>query len=199
MQEAKKTKITEIKEYYTVKRKEKNKLGEIVEVEKTFYKYKEIPVVTGWARFGHFILDRIFYMLFEGAIAFTFGMILGITGHADWLRDSNETLLNIVFFLILYPSYYILFESTAQSSLGKLVLGRIVVNEYGEKPSFHQIVTRSFSRIVPFEPFSCFSDRGWHDNWSDTYVIRKKDLEELMVLARLQEHLKNDTATQAPN
>ncbi|MCK6649870.1 MAG: RDD family protein [Bacteroidia bacterium] len=199
MQEAKKTKITEIKEYYTVKRKEKNKLGEIVEVEKTFYKYKEVPVVTGWARFGHFILDRIFYMLFQWAIAFTLGIILGITGNADWLNESTETFLTIIFYIVVYPSYYILFESTAQSSLGKLVLGRIVVNEYGEKPSFHQIVTRSFSRIVPFEPFSCFSDRGWHDNWSDTYVIRKKDLEELMVLARLQEHLKNDTATQAPN
>jgi len=191
MEEAQKTKvkITEIKEYYTVKRKEKNSAGEFVEVEKTFFKYKEVRVVTGWARFGHFLLDRLFYMLFEVAFGVSLGIILALLGWADWLTSTNETLLNIMFYIFLYPSYYILFESTAQSSLGKLILGRVVVNEYGEKPTFQQIVSRSFSRIVPFEPFSCFSDRGWHDLWTDTYVIRKKDLEELKVLARLQEHL----------
>lgn len=191
MEEAQKTKvkITEIKEYYTVKRKEKNPGGEFVEVEKTFFKYKEVRVVTGWARFGHFLLDRLFYMLFEVAFAVTLEIILAVMGWGDLLTSTNETALNILFYLFLYPTYYILFESTAQSSLGKLILGRVVVNEYGEKPSFQQVVSRSFSRIVPFEPFSCFSDRGWHDAWTDTYVIRKKDLEELKVLARLQEHL----------
>lgn len=191
MQETNRVKITEIKEHYTVKRKEKNAEGQFVEVGKSFFRYKEVPVVTGWARFGHFLLDRVFYMLFEAAVGVTLGVIIGVTGNADILTDSTETFLNVFFYLVLYPSYYILFESTAQSSLGKLILGRVVVNEYGEKPDFNQIVKRSFSRIVPFEPFSCFSDRGWHDNWSDTYVLRKKDLEELMVMARLQEHLQS--------
>jgi hypothetical protein len=69
-----------------------------------------------------------------------------------------------------------------------------VVDEYGEKPTFSQIVGRSFARIVPFEVFSCLGATGWHDDWSKTYVIRKKDLHELKLLISVQEFGK-DTAT----
>jgi uncharacterized RDD family membrane protein YckC len=74
-----------------------------------------------------------------------------------------------------------------QSSPAKLILGRIVVNEYGEKPTFKQIVARSYSRIVPFEIFSCLSQFGWHDKWSDTFVLRKKDLIELQLAIKAQD------------
>ncbi len=187
-----KIKITEIREYYTVKRKEKNKDGELVEVDKTFWRYKEINYVTGWARFGHFLLDRVFYYILAIIVGVTLGGIIGISGGAEWLGSINERVIDIVFYLTLYPGYYLLFESTSQSSLGKLILGRVVVDEYGEKPTFNQILGRSFARIVPFEQFSCFSAKGWHDDWSNTFVIRKKDLEELKVLVRLQEYLTED-------
>jgi uncharacterized RDD family membrane protein YckC len=93
----------------------------------------------------------------------------------------------LISWLILYPGYYILFESTMQSTPGKIILGRVVVDEYGEKPSFSTIVKRSYSRVVPFEAFSCLSNLGWHDTWSDTFVIRKKDLEELKLAIKAQE------------
>lgn len=182
-------KITEIKEYYTVKRKERNKAGELVEVEKNMFRYKEVPFVTGWPRFGHFLLDRLFYYIIAVIIGLTIGVLLGLFGGAEWFLSMNERLLDLIFYVVLYPAYYLFLEATTQGSLAKLILKRVVVDEYGEKPTFKQILGRSYARLVPFEAFSCLGTTGWHDNWSKTYVIRKQDLEDLKVLARLQEHL----------
>lgn len=182
-------KITEIKEYYTVKRKEKNAAGEMVDVVKNLYRFKEIRLVTGWARFGHFMLDRVFYTIIEGLFGLALGVFLGLTGNAGWFDREGDIIIKVFCYVILYPWYYILLEYSSQASLAKLVLGRVVVNEYGEKPTFGQIVGRNYARLVPFEAFSCFSDLGWHDSWSKTYVIRKQDLADLKTLAKLQEHL----------
>jgi hypothetical protein len=38
---------------------------------------------------------------------------------------------------------------------------------------------------VPLEIFSCLSPRGWHDTWSRTFVLRKKDLKELRLLQKI--------------
>jgi uncharacterized RDD family membrane protein YckC len=51
-----------------------------------------------------------------------------------------------------------------------------VVDENGDRPGTLQIVIRTLVRFVPFEAFSvAFADdgRGWHDRWSQTYVVRK--------------------------
>ena len=62
-------------------------------------------------------------------------------------------------------------------SIGKMITGTIVVTEDGQKPSFGQILGRSFARIVPFEPFSFLGNdaSGWHDKWSETKVILKSE------------------------
>lgn len=193
MQEENRVKITEIKEYYTVKRKERNSAGEMVEVVKNLYRFKELHLVTGWARFGHYMLDRLFYFVVELLFGVAIGAFLGLTGNGDWLENGGDNIITVFGYVVLYPWYYILLEYSSQASLAKLILKRVVVNEYGEKPTFGQIVGRNYARLVPFEAFSCFSDLGWHDSWSKTYVIRKQDLEDLKILARLQEHLAKPT------
>jgi uncharacterized RDD family membrane protein YckC len=190
-------KITEIKDYYTVKRKQKNANGEYTEVEKTLFRYKEVPYVTGWPRFGHFLLDRVFYYIFELFFGLMLGAMIGLLGGAGWLNEMNQTALGWCLYIIVYPLYYIIFEGSTQASLGKLILKRVVVDEYGDKPTFKQIVGRSFARLVPFEQFSCFQSTGWHDDWNKTFVIRKKDLEDLLVLARLQEYLVEKPKTES--
>jgi uncharacterized RDD family membrane protein YckC len=186
-----KTKITEIKENYTVNRPTKNSTGERVYEEKSFTRYKDVNTVTGWARFGHYALDVIFYDIFAMILAvpiviilMTLGMDVENIGEGSGWYNILDRLIS---WLVLYPGYYILFESTMQSTPGKIILGRVVVDEYGEKPSFLTIVKRSYSRVVPFEAFSCLSNLGWHDTWSDTFVIRKKDLEELKLAIKAQE------------
>lgn len=186
-----KQKITEIKETYTVKSRIRGSYtsadGSHFE-EKTLTRYKEVITVEGWARFGHFLLDRIFFYIFTVLFGLTAGMVSAIFGFQHiWLSPYADLGLNVFTYLILFPCYYLLFEYTMQSSPGKLILGRVVVDEYGEKPAFRQILGRSFSRIVPFESFSCFDGLGWHDSWSETMVIRKKDLQELKLAIKVQE------------
>lgn len=194
-----KTKITEIKETYSIKSRIKGDgfADDGTKFEnKTLVRFKEVPPVEGWARFAHYIIDIGFYYLlsFILGIALALGLVLmgfsleEITNGAG-INDLADRLIS---WLILYPGYYILFESIVQSTPGKLILGRVVVNEYGEKPSFLVILKRSYSRIVPFETFSCLSTLGWHDTWSDTFVIRKNDLAELKLALKVQ-HFNTDT------
>lgn len=186
---AEKIKLTEIRETY--KAKVRLKGDEVAEDGSKFeiqekVRYKEVEYVDGWARFGHYILDMIFFQIISGVLAIIFVITLvaigiDVSGLAEE-NNSNDLLIRIINWLIVYPAYYIVFESTVQSTPGKLIMKRVVVNEYGEKPDFMTIVKRSYSRIVPFEAFSCLSTLGWHDTWTDTFVIRKKDLEELRLL-----------------
>jgi uncharacterized RDD family membrane protein YckC len=70
--------------------------------------------------------------------------------------------------------YYVAFEALFGRTLGKLLTGTRVVAASGGRPKFRQILGRTLSRVVPFEPFSCLSDPpiGWHDQWSGTRVVR---------------------------
>jgi uncharacterized RDD family membrane protein YckC len=53
-----------------------------------------------------------------------------------------------------------------------------VVKKDGSKPDIKTLVIRTLCRFIPFEPFSFLgaTPRGWHDTYSDTYVIKKKKL-----------------------
>ncbi len=188
-------KITEIKEYYTVKRKE-NVNGVTTEVEKKLTRFKDVNTVSGWPRFGHYLLDYICFAIFSFIVWAIIGVILALMGYAYLIDDEGgfEIIARIINWLVLFPTYYIIFESSMGSSLGKAIMGRVVVDEYGNKPSFSQIIKRSFSRAVPFEAFSCLGERGWHDNWSDTYVLRKKDLEDLKLAIKI-----NNLSAELPN
>ena len=69
--------------------------------------------------------------------------------------------------------YFIAFEAATGRTAGKLVAGTKVVSATGGTPSFGQITGRSLVRLIPFEPFSfIFANRGWHDRWSGTRVVR---------------------------
>ncbi|HJW32835.1 MAG TPA: RDD family protein [Holophagaceae bacterium] len=89
---------------------------------------------------------------------------------------STNTWIAFLFGLGVMILYYFGMEATLQRTLGKFATGTIVVNESGLPPTARQIVKRSFTRLVPFEPFSCFGDqsRGWHDEWAKTFVVRAK-------------------------
>ena len=71
--------------------------------------------------------------------------------------------------------YYCFFEGIWGRTPGKFLIGTKVVDEEGDPPSFGQIVGRSACRLIPFEPFSFFGARGWHDSISHTYVVRTRN------------------------
>jgi uncharacterized RDD family membrane protein YckC len=182
-----KPRITEIKYTKKIIKKQRNAQGQLVNVESEYTGFMDVPTVNSWARFGHYLLDTVFYYIFTFLLAIPILIVAMMLGaNADDI-DRSDILMRLANWLIFYPAYYILFECTMGSTPAKLILGRVVVNEYGEKPNFISIVKRSYSRIVPFEAFSCLGDRGWHDNWSDTWVIRKTDLYQLKLAMQINE------------
>lgn len=178
-------KITEIRETYTVKARS-GTATRPPQPEKTLTRYRKVNYVDGWPRFGHYLLDYLFILIFQVMVGAFLGLILGLTDNADIIDDSGFDIgLRLFNWLILNPFYYFIFEYAMQASPAKAILKRVVVDEYGNKPTAKQILQRSFARIVPFEALSCLSEQGWHDTWSKTIVLRKKDLEELKLLQKV--------------
>ena len=138
-----------IEEQETIVRKRENRLG--------------IPVATvsSGIRFVHLIIDSFVIQVFI--------YLLNLFPIIE---------IGLLFSFIMYPLYYIFFEYYYQWTPGKLVSNSIVVDKNGDKPDIRTIILRTFIRLIPFEPFSCFgSDSwGWHDAWSKTYVINKDNL-----------------------
>ena len=122
-----------------------------------------------WLRFANLIVDSI--------MQFVLGFVMGMAIVVFWGEAGAQFLdsgLNLVFGVITSLIYYIVLESLFGRTIGKLVTGTKVVNELGDKPSFGQILGRSFARLIPFEAFSFFGStgRGWHDSLPKTYVIK---------------------------
>lgn len=190
----KKIKITELREIYKTKVRLKGDEvaadGSKFEIQEKV-RYKEVNYVDGWARFGHYMLDYIIFNIMVAVFTVLVVIVIAMLGfEVSRISEENgafDLISRLVNWVVFYPAYYILFESTMQTTPGKLIMKRVVVDEYGEKPSFAIIVKRSFIRIIPFEAFSCFSSLGWHDNWTDTFVIRKSDLQELKLLQEVQQ------------
>ena len=95
----------------------------------------------------------------------------------DFSNIHKSQIINITLSLV----YYSLFEYFLQQTPSKFITKSIVVTREGKRPSFKTIIVRTLVRLIPFDAFSfLFSDKtGWHDNWTDTYVIKKSDLQKL--------------------
>jgi uncharacterized RDD family membrane protein YckC len=159
-----------------------------------------VPATSG-TRLLNYLIDRVIFTLFTFGIGFAIGIALAHDGSVgqefnqraptddsrtfsntasfaddDFENSSAFKLLDYVITALIYAGFYILFEATTSRSPAKFLTGTIVVNENGGKPTFGQIVGRSFARIIPFEIFSFLgkSARGWHDTLSHTYVVKAR-------------------------
>lgn len=130
------------------------------------------------SRFLNFVLDLIFMTIGVFVFVFTLAILSNVFGWNElrlWMEnmgDLDGQLICFGFFIF----YYVFFEAIFGKSIGKFITGTIVVNENGVKPSLGVVFKRTFCRIIPFEAFSFFGSggRGWHDSFSNTYVVRKK-------------------------
>lgn len=76
--------------------------------------------------------------------------------------------VNIIF-------YYTICETLFRGyTLGKLISGTRAIRENGEELRFKDALLRSLCRLVPFEWFSGFGYRPWHDSWTNTTVVRTR-------------------------
>ncbi len=87
---------------------------------------------------------------------------------------SNDYNPNTPIFWYIFLGYYILLEGIFNRTIGKFVMGTFIINGRAfTKPTFGQIIGRTFLRLIPFDPLTFFANKplGWHDTISNTMVV----------------------------
>ena len=131
-------------------------------------------------RFLTAILDNlILYAINLGvgsALGIFFFGLLGIE-----INARNEAAWNLIFWVIGICNvllYFAVLEATTGRTIGKFITGTRVVSEKGGKPSFKQILGRTFCRLIPFEALSFLGNKGfpigWHDSIPGTRVVKAR-------------------------
>lgn len=176
--------INDLKVEKTFYRRERDILGNVERIPYQKEVKRHINLVTPGVRFGYYLLDLVFYYIISFLITFiTIIVVLSINQENYeflYLIDQYSTIISMFIFFL----YYALTEYLMGGTFSKLIFGYVVIDEYANKMSFGKSLLRTISRFVPFEAFSCFGERGWHDVWSKTYVVKRKERDELKKLLR---------------
>jgi uncharacterized RDD family membrane protein YckC len=132
-------------------------------------------IATKSQRLIHYLIDVVIIVL----IMFAVITLLNFTPLAyDYLDKSDESDLKTrLIVLIILLLYYTITELTFKKTFGKMLTQTHVIRKDGMPLTFKNCLLRSLSRIVPFEAISVFVNNGvmWHDNWTDTYVVKDRN------------------------
>ena len=160
-----------------------------------------------WKRFANYLIDiTIFYIfiLISSSLVFIILYFIGnLTGNFELFYSLEETLNNVnplldrIISILLYGLFMFFVEYLSKGrSIGKLITGTMVITYDAEKPDRNTYLKRNFSRCVPFDQLSFFGAYGWHDKWSRTTVVNKKEFESAynnnMSIESLGENIEND-------
>jgi uncharacterized RDD family membrane protein YckC len=103
-------------------------------------------------------------------------LVLVLRGLDQVYTDESGEQFLITPMIILLPTfwtYYILTEFLFQRTLGKVLTKTMVITKNGSRPTFGQILGRTFSRSIPFEYLSYLvTTIGIHDRISGTRVVK---------------------------
>jgi uncharacterized RDD family membrane protein YckC len=146
--------------------------------ENEIYRSALVPTSKG-KRFANYLIDLIGFYVFVFAGAIFIGAILSLfnaQAAMSFFRGLENTpnILDKIITMLLYGLYMSLVEILfAGKSFGKFITKTRAVSWDGSKPTVNQLVTRGFSRTVPFDGLSFLGETsiGWHDKWSDTMVV----------------------------
>lgn len=125
----------------------------------------DLNVADKGTRFGNYILDSLsfFFVIFLHAMVLDSWLGIMPEGGSNWFG---------VYFFFLYVMFHAIFEYYFGKTPGKFLTKTKVVKKDGSKPTFINILGRNAARFIPFDAFSyLISERGWHDQISDTYVV----------------------------
>jgi len=134
-------------------------------------------------RLGNYFIDAMTIMVLTVVLTMAFVFISNIIGYDSesiiLTIDSMNRLEEHIFGLLITIPYYIIMEKLTARTIGKYITGTIVVDNEGNKPSTETLIKRSFCRAIPFDALSFLGEKskGWHDSMSETYVVRKKELD----------------------
>ena len=130
----------------------------------------------------NFIIDNIFMkfsLAYLTGIGFKWVLDQLFPTFSDMLFDEGSVLaLCVATYMISrvnYAIYYSISEHFFNGyTVGKIITGTRAVRDDGEELTFRNAVHRSFSRFLPFEFLSGFSEQPWHDSWTKTTVIKAR-------------------------
>jgi len=142
--------------------------------------YKEFKVTdemlaSSGARFLNNIIDTVIFYLIIFFVFFLFGLLASFIATeeaSDWVEKIVEN--SMFMFLLIMFFYFSVMEFLTGKSVGKAITRTTVVLENGEKPNYKATAKRTIIRFVPFDGLSFLGTpcRGWHDSWSNTYVVK---------------------------
>ena len=88
---------------------------------------------------------------------------------------SDLILIGLIIVIFNYLVYYTFCEKVFKGyTLGKLITGTRAIRDDGQELTFKDAFLRTVSRLVPFEVFSGFADKPWHDSWTNTSVVKAR-------------------------
>lgn len=142
----------------------------------------QYQIASAGQRFLNYLIDNLFM---NYGLSYITGSIVGVIigslfpDFATRLFYNKDTLdiflLTYMVGIFNYVIYYTLCEKLFKGyTLGKLITGTRAVKEDGAELSFKDAILRSLSRLVPFEPFSGFGGHPWHDQWTNTMVVKSR-------------------------
>lgn len=142
----------------------------------------ELPIASQGKRFLNLLIDNAVTYVLSMMVGFVVGVIYGIRAamSGGGVTADDEFTMQIIGTLVgllVTIGYYLAMEALFQRTVAKWITGTCVVSAQGGRPSFGQIVGRSFARLIPFEPFSFLGRQqpvGWHDSLSGTRVVRTR-------------------------
>jgi uncharacterized RDD family membrane protein YckC len=140
------------------------------DIEKDLY----LEPVSAGLRFANYLIDVVAFYIIAAIVGGIWGVSMAARG-ASSVEDAQGSvgMLYLVSFA-LFIAYYTVFEgATNGRTLGKLVTKTVVVKANGGPITFKDAFLRTLCRFIPFEPFSAFGGRPWHDTITKTMVVKK--------------------------
>lgn len=142
---------------------------------------------TQFQRFLNFSIDLIFVYILVLSLGTTIILVALSANNfelSNWVENLNAIEVGFYSAIVAFLYYY-LTETYFSRTIAKLITHTIVVDAKGAKPSKRSFFIRTCCRFIPLEAFSFFglAPRGWHDTFSDTYVVKKRKLR------KVQKHL----------
>lgn len=136
-------------------------------------------LATHQQRANNFFLDLVMHYCILFGICMIVVVIMTVNGYSqDEIFEQAKSVSKLTEFtiaLIIDLIYFNCFEILFARTIGKFITKTVVVDEYGRKPTINAILMRSICRAIPFEflTFLGMPCRGWHDQFSNTYVVQQ--------------------------
>jgi uncharacterized RDD family membrane protein YckC len=131
-------------------------------------------------RFLNFAIDLLFIYIIILSIGTTVILIAEAANNftvSNWVESLSMAEITFYGAGIAFFYYYIT-EMYFSRTIAKLLTHTIVISADGTRPTKKSFFIRTMCRFIPFEAFSFFglAPRGWHDAFSNTYVVKKRKL-----------------------